>query len=141
MGNSNLLRVFVTITNDCTKVSEFAPPSLQKILSYCSGWFSTLAWQAFVVVDSYICAALVEAIIVVNHPTYVPQRWQTTLLMIAFVSAMGAFNIIFARRLAMIEGFFAFFHFTAWIAIIAVLWSMTPKLQSAEAVFTDFTGV
>lgn len=90
--------------------------------------------------DSYICAALVQAIIVVNDPGYVPQRWQTTLLMIAFVIGMGAFNIFFARRLAFIEGFFAVFHFTAWIAIVAVLWSMTPVKQSPDAVFTQFTG-
>lgn len=125
---------------DDFKVSEFAPPSMQKILSYFSGWLSTLAWQAFVAVDSYICAALVQALIVLNDPTHVPQRWQTTLLMIAFVSGMAAFNLFFARHLATIEGFFAVLHFVAWIAIVVVLWVMTPVKQDANIVFTDFTG-
>ena len=113
---------------------------MQKILSYYSGWLSTLAWQSFVAVDSYICAALVQALIVLNDPTYVPQRWQTTLLMIAFVSGMAAFNVFFARHLAFIEGFFAVLHFVSWIAIVAVLWAMTPVKQEAKTVFTSFTG-
>ena len=113
---------------------------MQKILSYYSGWLSTLAWQSFVAVDSYICAALVQALIVLNDPTYAPQRWQTTLLMIAFVSGMAAFNVFFARHLAFIEGFFAVLHFVSWIAIVAVLWAMTPVKQEAKTVFTSFTG-
>ena len=60
--------------------------------------------------------------------------------MIAFVSGIGAFNIFFARKLAFIEGFFAFFHFTAWIAVIAVLWAMTPVKPLPKAVFTEITN-
>lgn len=31
---------------DCADwVSEFAPPSCQKVLSYISGWLSALGWQ------------------------------------------------------------------------------------------------
>ena len=122
------------------KVSEFAPPSLQKVLSYTSGWLSALAWQAFVATDSYICAALVQALIVLNNPSYVPQRWQTALLMMAFVIAMGVFNVVFARSLATIEGFFAILHFVSWIAIVGVLWGMSKTKQPAKTVFTDFTG-
>ena len=61
-------------------------------------------------------------------------------MMIAFVGGMGAFNIFFAKRLAVIEGFFAVLHFTAWIAVVAVLWTISPNKQSAKAVFTEFTG-
>lgn len=113
---------------------------MQKALSYASGWLSTLAWQSFVAVDSYICATLIQALITLNNPAFEPQRWQTTLLMVAVVSSMGAFNLFFATRLALIEGFFAVLHFVAWIPIVAVLWTMTPVKQSAEAVFTRFTG-
>ena len=125
---------------DRSQVSEFAPPNLQKILSYYSGWLSTLAWQSFVAVDSYICAALAQALIVLNNPSYEPQRWQTTLLMIAFVSGMAAFNVFFARHLAFIEGFFAVLHFSCWIVFVGVLWAMTPVKQEARVVFTEFTG-
>lgn len=116
-----------------------APKSYQKALSYTSGWFSTLAWQAFVAVDSYICASLIQALITLNDPNYAPTRWQTTLIMWAFLCSIGAFNIFFARWLAVIEGFFAVLHFVTWIGIAAVLWTMTPVKQSASAVFTDFS--
>ena len=78
--------------------------------------------------------------ITLKNPDYAPKAWQNTLIMIAFVCGMGAFNIFFARQLAFIEGFFAVLHFIAWIAIISVLWAMTPVKQSAKAVFTEFTG-
>ncbi|KAK4542993.1 hypothetical protein LTR36_005991 [Oleoguttula mirabilis] len=121
-------------------VSEFAPKSAQKALSYASGWLSTLAWQAFVAVDSYICATFIQALITLNNPDYTPERWQTTLLMIAVLVFMGAFNIFLAKWLAFIEGFFAVLHFVAWIPVIVVLWTMTPVKQSAKTVFTEFTG-
>lgn len=78
--------------------------------------------------------------ITLNNPDYTPQRWQTTLLMIAVLCGIGAFNIFLARWLAIIEGFFAVLHFVAWIPLIAVLWSMTPVIQPAKTVFTEFTG-
>ncbi|KAK5119786.1 hypothetical protein LTR85_007362 [Meristemomyces frigidus] len=120
-------------------VSEFAPKSSQKALSYASGWLSTLAWQAFVAVDSYICAAFIQALITLNNPDYTPQRWQTTLLMIAVLAFMGAFNVFLAKWLALIEGFFAVLHFVAWVPVIIVLWTMTPVKQPAKTVFTDFS--
>ena len=92
-------------------------------------------------VDSYICATLIQALISLNNPDYIPERWQTTLLMIAVLCCMGAFNIFLAKWLALIEGVFAILHFVAWIPIIAVLWAMTPVKQSATAVFTEFTGM
>lgn len=58
-------------------------------MSYSSGILSTLAWQAFVTVDAYICAEIVQALITLNKPDYTPKRWQQTLLMIAFVVGMG----------------------------------------------------
>ena len=119
--------------------AEFASPRYQKVLSYASGWFSTLAWQAFVAVDSYICAALIQALIILNNPDYTPERWHTTLLMIAIVCGMGVFNICLAQWLAFIEAGFAILHFVSWIPIIAVLWTMTPQKQTAKTVFTEFT--
>ena len=123
-----------------SKEIAVAPRYWQKALSYTSGWLSTLAWQAFVAVDSYICASIIQALITLNNPDYIPARWQTTLLMIAVLCGMGAFNIFLARWLAMIEGFFAVLHFITWIAVTGVLWAMTSVKQPARTVFTDFTG-
>ncbi|KAF2720144.1 amino acid transporter [Polychaeton citri CBS 116435] len=114
-------------------VSEFALPRAQKPLSYTSGWLSTTAWQSFIAVDSFICAALIQPCISLNDPTY------TTLLMIALVCGMGTFNIFLAQWLAIIEAFFAILHHVAWIPIIVILWVMTPQKQSSKTIFTEFT--
>ena len=36
------------------RVSEFAPPSMQKILSYASGYLAALGWQGFIATASYM---------------------------------------------------------------------------------------
>jgi choline transport protein len=72
-----------------SQVSEFAPRRHQKILSYTSGWLSTLAWQAFGVVNAFVCAEIAQSMIVLNHPRYVPERWHQTLLTMAFAIGAG----------------------------------------------------
>ena len=75
------------------QVSEFAPPKHQKILSYTSGWLSTLGWQAFTVVSCYVCSETVQSMITLNNPDYVPERWHQTLLIISFAIGLGGFPL------------------------------------------------
>lgn len=119
-------------------VSEFAPRKYQKWMSYTSGWLATLSWQSIVAADCYIVGGIVQGLIVVADPNYVPERWQATLLIIASAIGIGLFNIYGAKHLPLAEGIFATFHVFAFFPVIAVLWAMAPK-QSARAVFVEFT--
>ena len=120
-------------------VSEFAPKKAQKILSYMSGWLSTLAWQSFVATDSFIIGEIILGMIAINDPSFVPQRWQATLLIIATVLALAAFNFFAGKRLGDAENVFCAFHLLAFLPVIVTLLAMTPEKQSAKAVFTQFT--
>lgn len=102
------------------------------------GWLATLSWQSIIAVDCYIIGGIVQGIIVLANPDYVPQRWQATLLIIASAIFIGLFNIYAAKRLPLAEGLFATFHVFAFFPIIAILWALAPK-QSARAVFLEFT--
>ena len=121
-------------------VSEFAPRKNQKILSYMSGWFSTLAWQSFVAVDSFLVGEVILGMIALNDLSFVPQRWQATLLIIATVLALAAFNFLAGKRLADAENVFFALHVLAFLPIIVMMLAMTPKKQNAKAVFTQFTN-
>jgi hypothetical protein len=68
-------------------VSEFAPPQYQRFLSYVVGWVSTLSWQAGNAADCFLTGTISQALIVVNNPKYVPQRWEGTLLVFAMVGS------------------------------------------------------
>lgn len=120
-------------------VSEFAPKKAQKILSYMSGWLSTLAWQSFVAVDSFLIGEIILGLIAINDQSFVPQRWQATLLIIAAVLAVAAFNFFAGKRLGDAENLFFAFHLLAFLPVIVTLLAMTPEKQSAKAVFTQFT--
>ena len=120
-------------------VSEFAPRQYQKILSYTSGWLSTLAWQSFVAVDSFIVGEVILGMITINDPSFVPQKWQATLLIIATVLALAAFNFLAGKRLADAENVFFAFHLLAFLPVIVTLLALTPEKQTAKAVFTQFT--
>ena len=42
-------------------MSELAPPSLQKVLSYTTGWLITLGWQVF------LCGVSFSVVRIVSH--------------------------------------------------------------------------
>ena len=120
-------------------VSEFAPRGCQRILSYTSGWLSTLAWQSIVAVDSFLIGEVILGMITINHESFTPQRWQATLLIIATVLGLALFNFFAGKRLAVAENIFVAFHLLAFLPVIVTLLVMTPEKQSARAVFTQFT--
>lgn len=61
-----------------------------------------------------------------------------TLLLIASVLAMAAFNIFGARHLPMFEGFFVILHVFCFFPILIILWVLAPR-TSAEDVFLTFS--
>lgn len=56
-------------------VSEFAPPSSQKMLSYVSGWLSALGWQAFIANASFAAGQGILILVTLYHPDYVILQW------------------------------------------------------------------
>ena len=120
-------------------VSELAPRSCQKVLSYMAGWLSTLSWQGNVAVDAFLIGKILLGICVVNDEGFEPQRWQETLLIVATVCGLGAFNIFAGKRLAFTELCFATLHVLAFIPIVVTLLVKTRRKLPADVVFTDFT--
>ena len=89
-------------------VSEFAPASQQAFLSYVVGWLAALGWQAIIAGGSFSTAALLLQLVSFNDPSYVPENWHITLLMIGVAVFAAAFNTVGARQLPMIEGVILF---------------------------------
>ncbi|KAL9096709.1 MAG: hypothetical protein Q9165_001197 [Trypethelium subeluteriae] len=117
-------------------VSEFAPPEWQKVLSYASGWMSTLGWLASVASSVFVVTTQIQAIIEVNQPDYAFTNWQYTLIMLAFVLVTIFFNTWGAKTLPAIEIGSLFGHLIGFIVTIAPLWALCPK-NSAHDVFLN----
>ncbi|GAB7365931.1 hypothetical protein MBLNU230_g7259t1 [Neophaeotheca triangularis] len=120
-------------------VSEFAPRNQQKFLSYTVGWLAALGWQAIIATTAYTTATLTLQLIALNNPSYTPQPWQETLLMIAVALFATFFNTYGAKKLPLLEGLVLVFHVFGWFAIIIPLWVLAPK-ASATQVFTEFSN-
>ena len=87
--------------------------------------------------DTFLIGSIIQALITLNDPEYSPSRWQGTLLVIASVMGIAAFNVFVSRRLPLAESIFVAVHVLAYFPIILTLLLLSPK-QSAAAVFTDF---
>ena len=118
-------------------VSEFAPPEYQKVLSYVTGWLSTLSWQAGAAAGSYLGGTIIQALITVNNPDYHPESWQGTLLVLAMALLLFCTNIWGARALPTVQNILLIVHVFSFFAIIFVIWFLAP-LNSVEVVFTQF---
>lgn len=112
-------------TDICVQVSEFAPASLQKPLSYVVGWCCCLGWIAGVPSCCVQLAGMVEAMIKLVHPDAdVSQLWQVTLLLWCFIMLAVGFNIFFARHLPLTEGIILFLHVFGFFVFLLAFWIM-----------------
>lgn len=118
-------------------VSEFAPPSCQKFLSYVVGWLGVLGWQTAAATVSYLTGKQLQALIILWNPTYEPKAWQGTLLIWAVLAVCLLFNTFFSRKLPLIEGVIVVLHIAGFFAVIIPLWVMGDRSNTGD-VFTLF---
>lgn len=130
--------------------SEFAPPSMQKSISYLigmntytpfarpfsqvlTGWLSSLAWLAGLAGGVYISGLTYQGLIVVNSSAdYVPQPYQAWLLGVMIITVGVFINSVLARWLPRLEGMIFVLFALAFLAIMVVLWVLAPRLTAGE---------
>ncbi|KAI7084894.1 amino acid permease [Hortaea werneckii] len=124
-------------------VSEFAPKSQQHFLSFLVGWLAALGWQALIATTAYAASVLILAIAALYHPTYLPQNWHQSLLMIG-IGCLGTLaNTFGARRLPLLEYVVLAVHIVGFFCILIPLWVAQPLGQKASAgeVFGSFRNL
>ncbi|KAI9757776.1 MAG: hypothetical protein M4579_003312 [Chaenotheca gracillima] len=120
-------------------VSEYSPESCSKFLSYITGWLACLGWQAATASSAYLGGTMIQGLIVLNNPSYVPQRWQGTLLFYAILFVSLFFNTYLVKHLPKIEGLILIIHVAGFFGVLIPLVYMAPR-GSASDVFTTFTN-
>ncbi|KIX04900.1 uncharacterized protein Z518_05771 [Rhinocladiella mackenziei CBS 650.93] len=123
-------------------VSEFAPPSIQKPLSYIVGWLSAIGWQVYLAGVCFMVGTIIQGLIALNVTDYVWHAWHGTLLTIATIAFSIAFNTVLAVQLPLIEGMVLILHFAGFFAITIPLWVMAPRANAHDALleFTNLGG-
>ncbi|KAG8424664.1 hypothetical protein J3458_001436 [Metarhizium acridum] len=113
-------------------VSEFAPDRYQKILSYMTGWTSTLAWQAGNAQGLFIVGSLIQSIITINDNTYSPANWHGTLLVMAITAIALCANVFTARLLPYWQNIVFVVHILAYFGFLAPVWVNAPRVDSSR---------
>jgi len=108
-------------------VSEFAPPKIQKLLSYSVGWLCAIGWQVYLTAVCYLVATMIQGLIALNVETYVWENYHGTLLTIAVLLFAIMFNTVLASRLPIVEGIALILHLVGAFIIIIPLWVMAPR--------------
>lgn len=114
-----------------------APPPWSSFLAYVTGWLTTLAWQAFAVLVNYLIATLMQGIIVLTKPTYVPLPWHTLLIIWAVAIFSFLLNSTTSRVLAKCESFILILHLAGFFGVLVPLVYFAPHSSPSE-VFTTF---
>lgn len=108
-------------------MSELAPPSIQKELSYAVGWLTAMGWQVWVCGLCFALAGAIQGLVILNNlDSYDYHAWHATLLTIAVVVFALAINTLLGTRLPPIQRIFLVLHIAGLLAIVITLWSMAP---------------
>jgi amino acid transporter len=119
-------------------VSEFSPPKYQKVLSYASGWMTTLGWLASFASSCYTIAFQVQACINVTKPDFAFTPWQIALIMWAVIVVTIAFNTWGTAFFPQLELASLIGHILGFFAVMIPLWVLCEK-NDAHDVFLQFT--
>ncbi|PYH93788.1 amino acid transporter [Aspergillus ellipticus CBS 707.79] len=120
-------------------VSEFAPRSCQKFLSYITGWLCATGWECAIVSIAFLAGTIIQGLAILNYPDYVFENWHGTLITIAITLFSVLFNTFLAKKLPLVEAFILIIHVAGFFIVIIPLWVLAP-ISDAKTVFTQFTN-
>ncbi|PYI06035.1 amino acid permease [Aspergillus sclerotiicarbonarius CBS 121057] len=115
---------------------ELAPVA-PRFLSFIQGWVTVIAWWANVAVGPYLVGTEIQGLLVQNYPSYVPQGWHGTLLVIAVLFIPLLVNIFARRLLAPVEVLSGVIHILSYPAIMVVMIVLGQR-HTNEFVWTEF---
>ncbi|KAF2148086.1 hypothetical protein K461DRAFT_283163 [Myriangium duriaei CBS 260.36] len=123
-------------------VSEFAPPSQQKLASYITGWMLFLRWQAGEAGGLFIVGSLIQSLLVVHDSNYAPKGWQALLMIVVVSLAAGALSLKITTGHLVVFNFSMVVHILSCFTTVAILWILAPHTYSGVSLgsFTNRGG-
>lgn len=119
-------------------VSEFAPASWQREMSYASGWMSSLGWIASLAGGTYVLADLIGVCVGLVWDGFAFTAWQLFLVILALLLVTIALNTAGARVLPALEVASLVGHTLGLVVFVGVLWGMCRPLNGARDVFLSW---
>ncbi|KAK8084730.1 hypothetical protein PG997_006001 [Apiospora hydei] len=120
-------------------VAALAPVSSRRIASYSTGWISLGAQIIFTTSACFAAGLQLQALIIMNNPSYVPERWHAMLLVWAVLAYSAAINIWGPKLLPHLNLASGVVHIAGFAAIVVILGVMSTKAP-ATFVFVEVTN-
>ena len=121
-------------------VAVFAPKGLRRGMSYVCGWFMLIGILAMGATNNFITANFILGLAVVNNPSYVIERWHTTLVAYAIGFFTLAINVFIPKLLDKISKGLLIWNICSFIIVIVTILATNDNKQSASFVFSDFVN-
>ena len=118
-------------------VAMLAPPSISKFSSYITGWLTVCGWQASTAAAIYYGGSLIQGMVILGQPDYVPQPWHLVLMSFAVTSFAALINSRGGLLLPRFEAVMFVLHYAGFFAVIIPMVSLSSH-QTATEVFTTF---
>ncbi|KAL9087692.1 MAG: hypothetical protein Q9159_003504 [Coniocarpon cinnabarinum] len=99
---------------------------------YLTGWITVVASQGAAASAVYLAAAIIQALAVLNYPSYAPTRWQLTLIMLAILTTCLFVNTVLARLLPSIESAVLMLHIFGFLGILIPLVKLGSKSPDSD---------
>jgi hypothetical protein len=115
--STRILGLYVPIVHVCNCVGF---KTLTFFTLVMQGWITTFAWICNVAAAMSVLSNTASGLIIFNNPSYEPQRWHITLLLIGFTLAMTAANFGLRKILNPLENIGGVLHVILFVVIIAV---------------------
>jgi choline transport protein len=99
---------------------------------------SVIAWQALTASASYLSATALQGLVINARPSYTPERWHGTLLVIVVILVCLVFNTFFSKGLPHVETAILSLHIVLFIIVLVTMVVMSPTKSSNAEVWTLF---
>jgi amino acid transporter len=118
----------------CSEIFRIKPMKLMPD----TGWITTAAWCFACSGPPSILANIITSLVIFNNENYVPERWHTSLIMIATMIIPFTFNLWFRKVLDSFEMFGGILHIGLFIVFLVILIVFGPR-SDTDFVFKTLT--
>lgn len=98
------------------------------------GWLTIIAWISTLAVGSVYTGSMIQGLLILNYPEYVPKAYQSALLTWAVLSICVFINTVVSKWLPKFEGFILIFHILGFFTVLITMLYLSPH-GSAASVF------
>jgi choline transport protein len=105
------------------------PPRIRKFTTWLQGWMTWFGWVAVLAAIVNVTIIVLQAMIALQHPTYVVEGWHTACMMIAMLFLFGAVNSVrwTFRIVPWLELVAGVLHVALFVVFIVVLFVMGQR--------------